>query len=396
MKGGIDLINDLIGYIKFRLTADDVTLCINKLRNSSFAVHNITAEKNIVSGYCHWYSRNELYNFAEHNSYNVIDEERHGIIYLINKYVKRTGVYIGLFIAVIIVVYFSNTVLKIEVYGNESMSDEQVISVMNDYGISLGDFIPLIDIRRSERAMITALDNFSWIGIRASGCRIMVEVSEITEKPELIPTSSPCNVISSRDAQIVDIKNVHMGMLVPMLYDGVKKGDLLISGVVDGKLDHDYYVHAMGEIIGRYNEQISFFQPYSDKRVDYSDEMTRKSLYFFGLRIPLYLNRKIETDYEYDEMLSYLKVFDLNMPIGIIHSEINPYYINEIEYNNEQVRRILDDKIKAYEKNFYSGEDIEIIDKCVIWNEKIDGIEVTVEYIIEGNIGVTQEIMAKY
>ena len=57
---------------------------------------------------------------------------------------------------------------------------------------------------------------------------------------------------------------------------------------------------------------------------------------------------------------------------------------------------ICKDTIKNYEYNFYGGEDIEIIDKQTEYTETDDGISVTVTYTLEGNIGVTQEIMAKY
>jgi similar to stage IV sporulation protein len=312
------------------------------------------------------------------------------------RYRKRTGLIVGLVLAAAMVFYLSNTVLTIEVYGNESMSDADVISVLGDYGISIGKFIPNIDLRKCERQIITAFDKFSWIGIRSVGCRILVEVSEITEKPEMVPTYSPCNVISSKDAQIVEIKNVYMGMLVPMLYDGVKKGDLLISGTVDGKLQHDYYVHAMGEIIGRYDEKVSFFQSYEDTVTDYSERYERRSLYLFGLRIPLYIAADDNEKYEYSETLNYLSILNLKMPIGIIIGEVKPYTEAHVTYSDEQVKSLLEEKINNYERNFLEDTDVKMIDKKTEYITESDGISVNVTYTLEGNIGVTQEIMAKY
>ena len=39
-----------------------------------------------------------------------------------------------------------------------------------------------------------------------------------------------------------------MGMLVPMLYDGVKKGDLLISGIVTRADGKEIFIHADGYV----------------------------------------------------------------------------------------------------------------------------------------------------
>lgn len=388
--------NKILGYVSFKIFAADISDIVNKLRNSGFAVHELRTDGKYVYGEISWCDYGELKALVSGNSAQLETEEKHGLVFWLMKYKKRFGIALGTVIAAAMIFYLSNTVLTIEVCGNESMSDAEIISVMNDYGISIGKFIPSIDLRRCERRIITAFDGFSWIGIRSSGCRILVEVSERTEKPEMVPTASPCNIIAAKDAQIVEIKNVYMGMLVPMLYDGVKKGDLLVSGTVNGKLDHDYYVHAMGEIIGRYDEKITFFQPYNDTVTEYSDSFTRKSLYLFGIKIPLYLNKGIEGEYEFSEALNYLSVFNLKLPAGIVFEEIKPYVLTECVYDREQAVALLDEKIKNYEYNFYGGEDIEIIDKQTEYTETDDGISVTVTYTLEGNIGVTQEIMAKY
>lgn len=386
----------ILGYVSFKIFAADISDIVNKLRNSGFAVHDLRTDGKFVYGEISWCDHDELKALVNGNSAQFEREDKHGLAFRLMGYKKRFGIAVGTVLAAAMIFYLSNTVLTIEVYGNESMSDTEIISVMNDYGIAIGKFIPSLDLRRCERQIITAFDEFSWIGIRSSGCRILVEVSERTEKPEMVPTASPCNIIAAKDAQIVEIKNVYMGMLVPMLYDGVKKGDLLVSGTVNGKLDHDYYVHAMGEIIGRYNEEITFFQPCSDTVTEYSDSFTRKSLYMFGIKIPLYLNKGIDGEYEFSESLNYLSVFNLKLPVGIVFEEIKPYVLTECIYDREQAVALLNEKIKNYEYNFYGGEDIEIIDKQTEYTEAEDGISVTVTYTLEGDIGITQEIMAKY
>ena len=385
------------GIVRFRIVSGDITDVVNRIRNSYFSVYNLKAENSMsVVGEINWYNLNELKELATECKAQLEIVEKGGPVFWLFRYKKRVGFGIGAILAAVMIFYFSNIVLRFEISGNETLSDEQIVSILGDYGISVGKFIPSIDIRDVERRVIGVFDNFSWIGIRASGCRIIVRVSEITKAPEMIPVNSPCNIISAKDAQIVDIRNVYMGMLVPMLYDGVKKGDLLISGTVDGKLDHDYYVHAMGEIIGRYDEKVTFYQPFSDTVRNYEEEYTRKSLYFFGLRVPLYLNRKSDMLYDYSEYLNYVQIFELKIPVGIVYSEYKPYEDNEVIYSEEQVQAILEEKIALYEKNFYDGEDIVIISCKKDFRKLPEGIKVTVTYTLEGDIGIKQDIMAKY
>ena len=386
----------LLGSVDFRLFADDCCDIVNKLRATGFAVMNICIEKGTyVTGTVSWYDLGELKSFAEFNNAQLEQLETNGLFFTIKRYKKRLGIAAGLIAAMMLIFYLSNTVLRIEVYGNESVSDERVKSILHDYGIKIGAFIPSLDLRESENEILTALDTFRWIGIRSSGCRILVDISEISEKPEMIPITTPCNVIAACDAQIVDIRNVYLGMLVPMLYDGVHKGDILISGTVDGKLDHDYFVHAMGEIIGRYDSEVTFEQPYLDRSINYGTEKTKKSLYLFGLRVPLYLNKEEKFEYEYSERIKYAQLFGLEFPIGIVIAEIKPYTEDEIEYSPEQAKIILESKVGIYEKNFLENKEITIVDKITEFTEYSDKMAVKVKYCLESDIGVTQEILAK-
>lgn len=387
---------NLLGNVSFKMFAADCGIIVNKLRATGFAVKNLRIEGGkFVTGEVDWYNLDELKAFAADNKAQFEEINKKGLVFAAERYKKRLGIAAGLLLAVLLVFYFSNTVLRIEVYGNESVSDERVKSILADYGIKIGAFIPSLDLRASEQEIITALDTFSWIGIRSSGCRILVDISELAEKPQMIPRSTPCNVVAACDAQIVDIRNVYMGMLIPMLYDGVQKGDILISGTVDGKLDHDYFVHAMGEIIGRYNREVTFEQPYIDSIVNYGSPKTKKSLYLFGLRIPLYLNKAEKFDYEYSEEIKYAQVLGLDLPVGVVVSEIKPYTIDEVEYTPEQARIILESKISLYEKNFLEGKEIEVIDKQTEFTDSGSGMTVTINYCLESDIGVTQEILAK-
>lgn len=388
---------DIKGFAVFKIVTDDVPQTMNLLKGGDFAVHDIRAAKGAeVTGEVHWYDVNKLKALMADRPVQLEITSRRGLVYMLMKYRRRLGIFIGVFLAAAVVFICSNTVLRIEVNGNETMSDSEVISVLNDYGISVGKYIPSLDIRKIERQIITAFDKFRWIGIRSSGCRIIVEVSEITDSPKMVATSVPCNIIAARDAQIVDVRNVYMGMLIPMLGDGVKKGELLISGTVDGKLDHDYYVHAMGEVIGRYTDEITFTQPLCDTVRSYGDSFTRRSLYILGLRIPLYLNAKDDFAYDLDERLEYVNFLGLTLPVGTVFSEYMPYTEQEITYTPEEAEALLDEAVARYEKNFLDGEDIVIIDVQREFRRSEDKVEAVVTYTLEGDIGVEQEIMAKY
>lgn len=383
------------GIITFEAVAPEPETFANMLRDSAASVADLRFRKGRIYGDVYRSDFEDVKCVAEKCRAQLCVSAKKGGVFTVRRYRRRTGLVIGFALAFAMILYLSNVVMTIEIYGNETLTDKQVESVLNDAGIRIGTFIPSADLREAERIAVSSSDSIAWIGLRTSGCKLQAEISEVTAPPEMIPTSVPCNIVSSRDAQIVDIKNVYMGMLIPMLHDGVKKGDLLISGTVEDGKGGVYYSHSMGEIIGRYGEKAVFTQPFEDEHFNYGEKISRKTLYFFGLKIPLYVGRNNFGSCEYDEETDYIRLLNIRLPVGIIRSEYKPYTTEKVVYSSEQARAILEEKIKLYEHNFFDGEDITVVDRQVFFSENSAEAKAVVNYTLESDIGIEQEIFAK-
>lgn len=389
------MFDNIRGVISFEAIAPEPEIFINKLRESSASITNLRCKGNKLAGDAYRSDFEDIRHIAEAEGVQLSIAKKRGGVFTVRKYRLRAGLAVGFFLAFIMVAYLSNVVMSIEVFGNETLTDKQVESLLNDCGIHIGTFIPSVDLREAERIIVSESEEISWIGIRSSGCIIEAEITETDKPPEMIPTRTPCNVVSAKDAEIVEIHDIYMGMLIPMLHDGVKKGDLLISGTVEDGKGGVYYAHAMGKIIGRYNEKVTFFQPYSEETLRYTEKVTRKTLNFFGLKIPLYVGRNNFEQYEYDEKTSFLKIFNIQLPVGIVYSEYKLYETEIEEISPEKAEQLLEEKINLCEKNFYYDNDMKIIGREVYFSETDKGMTAAVKYTLEGDIGVTREIMAK-
>lgn len=389
------MFDNIRGIITFEAVSAEPEDFLNKIRQSTAQSMDLRYKSGRIIGDVYRSDFNEIKRISEENGVQLSITQKRGSIFTVKKYRFRAGIFAGLALAAAMIFYFSNIVMSIEIFGSETLTDKQVTDILKDSGIKIGAFIPNIDFRTAEREIVSAVDSIAWIGIRSSGCTVQAEIGEMTHPPEMVPTSSPCNIISSKDAQIVDVQNVYMGMLIPMLHDGVKKGDILISGTVDNGKGGAFFVHSMGEIIGRYDEKIFFSQPRSEENIRYTDKITRKYLRFFGLDIPLYVGKNDFEEYEYDESVNYLNIFNIQIPVGIKRAEYRLYETELTEYAPEKVQELLEDKIKHYEKNFYEGEDVIILGKEVQFTETEEGMTAAVKYTLEGNIGVEREIMAQ-
>lgn len=389
------MFDNIRGVVSFEAIAPEPEIFINNLRESSASVTSLRCKGNKLTWEAYWSDLENIKQIAESDGVQLSVAKKRGGVFTVRKYRLRAGLIAGFFLALMLVIYLSNIVMSIEIFGNETITDKQVESLLNDCGIHIGTFIPSVDLREAERRIVSESEEISWIGIRSSGCMIEAEITETDKPPEMIPTRTPCNVVSTKDAEIVEIHNIYMGMLIPMLHDGVKKGDLLISGTVEDGKGGVYYAHAMGEIIGRYDEKVTFFQPYSEEKLEYKEKITRKTLNFFGLKIPLYVGKNNFENYEYDEKTSFLKIINIQLPVGIMYSEYKLYDTEIVDITPEKAERLLEEKIKLCEKNFYEDEEITVIDREVYFSETEEGMTAAVKYTLEGNIGVTKEIMAK-
>ena len=389
------MFKNIKGILTFEVVAPDINKFINILKDSCITTSSVEYRNGKIIGNIYNTDFKELKQIAEMCNAQLSILKRKGAVFTVQKYKKRLGLLIGFILSFFMIVYLSDVVMIIEIYGNQTISDKEVISLLNDAGIHIGSSISNQDLRKVERMVVASSEKISWAGLRSSGCKIQIEIREMDTSPDVVQKNIPCNIVSAKDAQIVAIKNVYTGMLVQMLNNGVKKGDLLISGTFEDGKGGVYYVHSMGEIIGRYDEKIVIKQPLLEEKAFFSEEYNKKTIHFFGLKIPLSLKQIDFEQYELDEEISYLKFSDIQLPMGIINSKYQPYETQIVQYSEEQAKLILMDKISMYEYNFLNNDDLKVIDKHIKFEVTNDAVYAIVKHTVEGNIGISKEILVK-
>lgn len=312
---------------------------------------------------------------------------KHGIGYFVMRYSKRTGILIGAVISFLIILFLSNIVMSIEISGNKTLSDDEIMTMLSDSGITYGSFIPPINFRTAEKELLTSSDKIAWAAVRRSGFRVIVEISEAAAVPRVYSNDQPSNIVSMYDAQITSIR-VYSGMLMPMMGDTVRSGEILISGVVSKKFEGTYNVRAIGEIRGQYRKEISFTQPFEDVIQLAEEPFSNRYLKIFGKSFSLPGNEKVGGRYEFTRSTEYVDFLNLTLPIAVTTVDITPFAEENVTYTQAQAEEIIAKKISDYENNFLSGEDIDVIEKSVERSADENGVTVSVTYLLEGNIGI--------
>ena len=155
-----------------------------------------------------------------------------GIGAIIEKYRDRWGLFIGAIVLILSVYISSLFIWRIDIEGNENVSDGEILRILEESGCALGTFIPAIDYDDVHNEFLMTSENISWISVNITGNVAKVLVKEHMKENEDKGKDKYTNVISKYDAQIAMIQ-LYNGKKVVSIGDVVKKGDLLMrhSGI---------------------------------------------------------------------------------------------------------------------------------------------------------------------
>ena len=386
------MLKSIRGTVSIEVTGNNVYDFINALRDEHIVCTSQRCENGVFYGDVYGGDIKKAETIAADRGFRLVILKKKGLRFRLLAYRYRLGLMIGLLGALCLVFYFSNTVITIDVSGNSAVTEKQILTALSEMGVQKGAFIPEINFQRCEQQLRLSIPQLSWVGIRHVGSRIAVDIEEAVQKPRMVNDDIPCNIVAARDAQITQIR-VYDGQRVKQLMDGVKKGDPIISGIIDDGKGHILKKHAKGQVRGIYYDRQVFSQSFRENRQEYTGISDRRRYFnFFGLRIPLYIGGEEYSSYDYSERENPFSIFGIELPLGIVHTEYKPFEYKEVSFTQQEAEKIVCEKTAMYEKNFLSDRYTVILKRKIRRVVLGDRIEYHVEYKVEGDIAMDSEI----
>ena len=130
--------------------------------------------------------------------------------------------------------------------GNERAIRE----CLADNGVSVGMAATAVDTNLLQAELMAEAGDFSFIGVRRQGIRLLVEASPEVAAPELYELGYARDLVAARDG-VVESVNVHSGQACVKAGDTVRAGQVLIRGEEDLTKEETTPVGALGEVIAR-------------------------------------------------------------------------------------------------------------------------------------------------
>ena len=293
-------------------------------------------------------------------SYKIDVVNRYGmakIEYLLKKYLVF---FICLGIGVIINIVLSRVIFGVEVIHSNPYIREIVYNDLEKYGIRKYNFkVSFLEKEKIVSKILEEEDNdIEWLEIEEVGTKYVVRVEQRKKNKD----SSECirrNVVAKKDAMILSIE-AEEGEIVKKKLDYVKKGDVLISGIIHNKEDIVKQKCATGKVYGEVWYKVFLEMPIKYREENVTGKVKRQlELEFLGNKYTLF--SKFKT-YKRE---SFSLVDLMILPIRINFSS---YLETNVIEKNYTLDNVVDDALvlATTKLNDRIGADSEIVGKKVL------------------------------
>lgn len=161
----------------------------------------------------------------------VINEKK-GLPFFIDRNKKRKGFFIGILICSILVYIMSLYIWDINVLGASKYTPEVIIKFLSQNEIKAGIKKKRIDGSKIEEDIRLEYDDIGWVSAEIKGNRLIIKITETNMPAPIVKATAPSHMVASKDAVI---RKIVTRTGTPMVKPGdvVRKGDILVSGVLD-------------------------------------------------------------------------------------------------------------------------------------------------------------------
>ena len=335
----------------------------------------------------------EIANIAKKTKCKVKIEKKSGMPFFINKYRKRKIFAVAVLVIAIFIFVLTKFIWNIEIVGNEKLTTEDIMGIVNEHGIAIGKLKNGINTEQISNAIRLERNDLAWIGINIKGTNVIVTVEEAIETPEVIDKNDICNIVASKDAVISKIV-VQSGTARVVEGDEVKMGDILVEGVMEGVHTGTRQVHAEADVFGKIyiekEKKEEFVQNVTTKT---GNEEKKNEICINNFKINL--NKGVSKFENYDTIISNQKVrlfSNFYLPIEIKKITNIELKYEQKTYTELELQEKIENQLEQELENEYQISKYEDKNKTreVVVNPEDNGLRVKLIYEIQEEIGIKE------
>ena len=331
----------------------------------------------------------KLRSVARKTGVKVTLLQKVGLPFYLKAHKDRVGLLIGVGIFIFFMTVMNSFVWCIHAQNSDKISREQIIQAAFDAGLKYGVKVKGFDEEKAAREIYKAFNGeLSWVKVNIKGSLAVVDFRDKVKKIELDEKGEPSNIIADFDGVIIS-DETYQGSKNKSKGDAVIKGDILISGVVEGVDMKPLYYQAKGKFAALHTvtNKTEIANDKQFYRYGYTTE--DYCLCIFGVNIPLsFSSYSAENSHRYTYE-SFISFDGYRLPFGIKKTLIAQYNKQELTQREREVLAIISYSNEIYNK--FSNTNI------LSYNTEISNengkVKVAGEYQCIDFIGESKEII---
>ncbi len=202
---------------------------------------------------------------------------------------RRHALVLGAVLCAAILYALSGFVWTISIEGCESMTQAEVMTLLEQNGLYIGARTSGINAGAVRNALLEQTDRLSYLAVNLHGSHAQVIVREHGVVREELDINTPCDVVADKTG-VIDSLIVRSGTAMTEVGKTVEAGELLASGTMLSQQGETWLVHADAEATLRTWRTVQLaLSDQIDAAVPTGEIKTRHALIIGSKRLNLYL-----------------------------------------------------------------------------------------------------------
>ncbi|KYC64186.1 sporulation protein YqfD [Heyndrickxia coagulans] len=327
----------LQGSVAVKIEGKGIERFINQLTRAGLAVWNVRRQGTMaVTFELRLSDIHQLRKAVRGQDLHVRFLRGRGVPFLWKRTLKNAGFLFGFFLFLAVITVLSNMVWGVEIKGATPKTEHEIRKQLDKLGIQTGhsQFF-LDDIETIQRKLTNNLPDVTWVGVELRGTTYHFTVVE-KNMPEPVKNPGPQHLVASQKA-VVENMFVEKGKPVVKINQYVKKGQLLVSGVI-GNDKEKYPVAAKGKVYGKTWYKTAVELPLSSRFQVYTGNAAQKyyigigsmKLHIWGFRTPRF------KQYRTSEEAEKVKFLKWTLPVRFIRETVREKEERDRNYTKKE------------------------------------------------------------
>lgn len=244
------VINFFRGYMAIEITGAALERFLNICAAQDivfWGMERISPDK--IRTYIHIESFYVIRKYARRCMCTVHVAEKTGLPFLAKKYEKKYILILGILFCLLTIWVLTGYVWTISVEGNENMSREEILELLENEGVKTGTRINKIDAADIKNIVMMKTDKLSFFALNITGTHVQVVVRERIEMVEM-KDDTPVNIISDKTGVITRLR-IKQGIGRVQVGQTIMPGDIIAEGTIISTQGDTNYVAAEAEVVLR-------------------------------------------------------------------------------------------------------------------------------------------------